>query len=706
MLCGRLLVMSERERRRLSTPLMQQQHLTLDVRLRVLERKGLLMATLAQHDELGRGFVEEAHALSSLQHVLQLPAPQCQALIDMAVGPARAPAAGGEDGATATRKIEYSLLGAFRVVMARPAVAAFCGPACSGCSAVAETFLSRQIPVLQALRDAAARWRKTPEGSAVSATWGVGVVPYTEFEAVLCAELCGESVGGGEWNMRHVRSIALAQPRLVVHVDVPAAAAAPKEPRNDTAPKTRHVRSCVCHVVRIEGLGQRFAALEASDAAALARLASFPHQRALALAYAAYMRHHSPAQTPAPAYSVPWEKVREAKTAAALLLAVCSALSPPLKDGGGVGSDEASEEEDEDVLPCGDLEAMVSIWGRGAGVEEVLASLVPVYCHMLPASTIVLSAHKTIKKVKTASRKPNTAASKAAAGGLAGGRGEEGADGLTRGQQVFRKLLAGRRPGVMQILQAMGAMTPTCVPSPLNDATKKFAVATSAHVLAALDSASIRCLQLSFIEAVGVPGPGERYLVLNRMLKVSLFDAYMMKFVGVPLAVELTAPKDDKPHHTESWAPAKSAPKIFVSADLKTHAQMYLYFELHQLSQRKSDTAGKEVMHVSCGHALLSLKETPNGTSGKRELAVSGGTPFMPKAITKEVLGAGKSSGFLARLRTSTSKSQLTIKLEKVDKHTLEMVLSPLPHLLHHTISFDSLSPFSNFSNMRQLTGM
>ena len=691
--------MSERERRRLSTPLMQQQHLTLDVRVRVLERKGLLMATLAQHDKLGRGFVEESHALSSLQHVLQLPAPECQALIDMAVGPARAPTAGGKDSATATRKIEYSLLGAFCVVMARPSVAAFCGPACSGCSAVAETFLSRQIAVLQALRDAAARWRKTPEGSAVSATWGVGVVPYTEFEAVLRAELCGESVGGGEWNMRHVRSIALAQPRLVVHVHVPAAAgAAPKEPRDDTAQKTRHVRSCVCHVVRIEGLGQRFAALEASDAAALARLASFPHQRALASAYAAYMRQHSPAQTLAPAHSVPWEKVREAKTAAALLLAVCSALSPPLKDGSGVGSDAASEEEEEGMLPCGDLEAMVSIWGRGAGVEEVLASLVPVYCHMLPASTIVLSAHKTIKKVKKAFHKPNASPSKAAAGGLAGKKGGEGADGLSRGQQVFRKLLAGRRPGVMQILQAMGAMTPTCVPSPLNDATKKFAVATSAHVLAALDPASIRCLQLSFVEAVGVPGPGERYLVLNRMLKVSLLDAYMMKFVGVPLAVELTAPKDDKPHHTESWAPAKSAPKIFVCADLKTHAQIYLYFELHQLSQRKSDTAGNEVMHVSCGHALLSLKETPNGTSGKRELAVSGGTPFMPRAITKDVLGPGKSSGFLARLRTGTSKSQLTIKLEKVDKHTLEMVLPSTPPPTPHT-----LFPHFETFNMRQL---
>ncbi len=52
---------------------------------------------------------------------------------------------------------------------------------------------------------------------------------------------------------------------------------------------------------------------------------------------------------------------------------------------------------------------------------------------------------------------------------------------------------------------------------------------------------------------------------------------------------------------TLTWTPAKSAPKVFVSADLKTHPQMYLYLELGQLSQRKSDSATKDMMDVSCG---------------------------------------------------------------------------------------------------------
>ena len=34
-----------------------------------------------------------------------------------------------------------------------------------------------------------------------------------------------------------------------------------------------------------------------------------------------------------------------------------------------------------------------------------------------------------------------------------------------------------------------------------------------------------------------------------------------------------------------------------------------------------------------------------------QELGISGGTPFMPVQIDKDMLGGGKSSGLLARLR-------------------------------------------------------
>ena len=154
----------------------------------------------------------------------------------------------------------------------------------------------------------------------------------------------------------------------------------------------------------------------------------------------------------------------------------------------------------------------------------------------------------------------------------------------------------------MQILQAMGAMSPTCVPSPLKDASKKDAggLPTTSYALANLDPLSICCLQLSFVEAVGVPGPGERYVAKNRMLKASLFDAYLMKFVGGTLSVELNVPKEtDSAQSVLSWTPAKSAPKIFVSADIKTHTQMYLYLELGQLSQRKSDTGMRYAAYAS-----------------------------------------------------------------------------------------------------------
>ena len=54
------------------------------------------------------------------------------------------------------------------------------------------------------------------------------------------------------------------------------------------------------------------------------------------------------------------------------------------------------------------------------------------------------------------------------------------------------------------------------------------------------------------VDAVGVPGPGERYIAQNRMLKLCLFDLFRMKFVGAPMSVELTVPKEDKGAHCQS----------------------------------------------------------------------------------------------------------------------------------------------------------
>jgi hypothetical protein len=61
----------------------------------------------------------------------------------------------------------------------------------------------------------------------------------------------------------------------------------------------------------------------------------------------------------------------------------------------------------------------------------------------------------------------------------------------------------------------------------------------------------MHCLQLSFVDAVGVPGPGERYVAKNRMLKMCLFDLFRMKYVGAPMSVELTVPKEDKGTHCQ-----------------------------------------------------------------------------------------------------------------------------------------------------------
>ena len=660
--CGRLLVLSEHERLRLATPMVHQQQKTLTARLKFLDCRAKVLAALANKDSLGRGFIDASQVLSVLQDTLQLPVEQCQALIDAAAGPGRAGAGAGAGAAdnAATRKIDYMMLNEFRIVLARPAAAAFCSKGCSGCATVAERFICRQGSVMQALHDASARWRNSLPEAAEAKRWGTGLLPYAEFEAVLRAELCGVGVAGGEWDTRHVRSLALAQGRLVVDasdVGVRSSAAGSTTGAEDS----KQTPGYACHLVRVEGLSERFAVLESADAAALSRLASLPHQRALGFAHAAYMRLRI---TPGDfIMNAPrdWDTLRGANSAAALLIALCS-------------NGESKGPSDEEVpLPLGDLPALAHIWSAGVSVEEMIGSLVPVYCHMLPASAPAMT--KVAKKSTKKKADPAPQASGSGAGARAlGANAQASPGGLTRGQQVFRKLLAGRRPGVMQILQAMGAMAPTCVPSPLNDGTKKFSMGASTHMLANVDPSFVRYLQLSFVEATGVPGPGERYLAKNRMLKVCLFDATMMKFVGKPLMLELSMPKDDKPQNTLSWLPAKAAPKIFVSADLKAHARMYLYLELGQLSQRRSDTAGNEILDVSCGHATMLLVDVPNGSSGKKELSVSGGTPFMPKHIAKDQLTGAKSSGLLARLKGATTKSMLTIKLEKVDTNILEMV--------------------------------
>jgi hypothetical protein len=651
---GRLLVLAASERQRLSTPMERHQHKTSAARVRLCENAPRVLATLSQLDSLGRNFVEASQVLEVLKDKLQLPAEDCQDLIDSACGPPRGAANADGTAAAAARKIDYSLLGAFRVMTARPAVAAFCGTACAGCASVAETFLSRQGSVMQALYNAAATWRKGLTAGSREAKWGSGVMPYSKFEAVLRAELCGEAVPGGEWQMRHVRSLASAQGRIVVQVP-----GLDSQDRRDKADEQRKGPSYACHLVRVEGLSERFAVLEAADAAALRRLASLPHQHALGQAHAALEQHKQTQQDSTREPS--WDVLGRATSPALLLLAL---PAPSLQD---------NEEDPREAqgLVCGDLQALTSVWGGGMSLQALIESLVPVYCHMMPVPAMALTSVATGKKgVRDRA--------KAAAAGPRAGIGSErsgGAGGLTRGQQVFRKLLASRKPSVLQILSFMGAKNATCVPSALNDATKKSVLEPAQHLLASIDPKALRCLQLSFVEAVNVPGPGEQYVAKNRMLKVSLFDAYVMKFVGVPLSVELSVPKDDKQESSLSWMPGKTVPKIFVSADLKTHAKMFLYFELGQLTQRKSDTAGKELVELSCGFAFMKLEDFPTGSSGKKELAVSGGTPFASKDITKEMLAGSKSGGgFLARLKGATSKSILTIKLDKVDKHILDMV--------------------------------
>ena len=695
MVCGRLLVLSERERERLATPMAAHQRKTREARRRLLERQAQVMAALALHDSLGRAFIDEAQAVTVLQEMLQLPQADCQELLDIAAPRvAGVPAAAG-DAAAPRRRIDYSLLAGFRVVAARPAVAAFCWWGCAGCAGAAESFLDRQAAVMTALHQRAARWRKTPEGLAVERIWGVGLLPFHDFETTLRAELCAVSEGG-RWDARHVRSLASAQGVLAVNLNSSHSDVSTGDPGKKDVGGSGKIEgggaargsTYSCHLVRIEHLRERFAVLEAADARALRRLTSLPHQRALGAAHGALARHRARAASS----SLDWSVVQGSNTPSALLLAFGSSLPP-------AGAAPATSDDEEEGLPCGDHQALADIWRAGSSLESLMDSLVPIYCHMLPATPVPLAPGKLVG-ARSKQRKASAAAP--AAGSTAGTSQAQAPQqyGLTRGQQVFRKLLASRRPGVMQILQAMGAMTPTCVPSPLSDATKRYVVATSSYQLASLDSAFFRSLQLKFVEAKGVPDPGDRYEPKTRMLKLSLFDAYMMKFVGSSMSIELNMPKDDKAHSRQAWVPTKAAPSVFVSADLKTHAQMYLYFELNQTSQRKSDTSGKEILDVSCAHALLALKDVPNGTTGGKELAVSGGTPFMPRQITPDLIDGGKKSGLLARLRQSTHKSLLSLKFEKVDKQTQEMVKSKrlppntlcvsdaaLPIAQYHTLS-------------------
>jgi hypothetical protein len=51
--CGRLLVLSERERLRVASPIARQHHQTLAARLRMMERKAHVLAQLALHDASG-----------------------------------------------------------------------------------------------------------------------------------------------------------------------------------------------------------------------------------------------------------------------------------------------------------------------------------------------------------------------------------------------------------------------------------------------------------------------------------------------------------------------------------------------------------------------------------------------------------------------------------------------------------------------------
>jgi len=335
-------------------------------------------------------------------------------------------------------------------------------------------------------------------------------------------------------------------------------------------------------------------------------------------------------------------------------------------------------------------------------LSSIVQDVMPVYAHFLPArsNTVAMAvAGKTAKPALAVSKSSKRSRSKGevvAADKLkdATKLTEETSAALTPGQKAFRKLLASRRPGVMEVLQAMGAMAPTCVPSPLQDQKTFARVAKSLSQ----DPKNLTCIQFTLSEAAGVPGPGDKYKIVARSLRVCLFDVYQMKFMGTVRQVPLQSPEEKKAD-SGAWVPEKKGDATIICADMARYPQLNLYLELGQISHRKNSTGLGDRINISCGYALLSLKEVKAGSTGKRELAVSGGTPFMPRAIEKDATKSG--GGFMDRFKTK--KVALTIQLEKADKQVLEMVekqhlppntvcssVSALPIAHYHSIQKDA----------------
>ena len=112
-------------------------------------------------------------------------------------------------------------------------------------------------------------------------------------------------------------------------------------------------------------------------------------------------------------------------------------------------------------------------------------------------------------------------------------------------------------------------------------------------------------------------------------------DVFSMKFIGSIVQVPLQSPSSDSRTEQQSWValPSGATPLLCVG-DLRVHPQLHLYLEVCQ----KSSRAGGTPIDVSCGYALLPLKDV-KGSPNQRELAVSGGTPFKPRPIKQGLAG-------------------------------------------------------------------
>lgn len=205
--------------------------------------------------------------------------------------------------------------------------------------------------------------------------------------------------------------------------------------------------------------------------------------------------------------------------------------------------------------------------------------------------------------------------------------------------QALRKAaLGGKLTTAEANVAALGGLPPTCAASPLVDASRRsrpppFFPPNSAK-------SGVSALQFRFLGGQGVPGPGGGFTCEGRSLRVCLLDVFSMKFVGPAAHAPVQRPTDGSRTASATWAPTAAGSLPFLSlGDLALHPQLHLYLELCQSSSRVHPTGGGTgtVTDVSCGHALVSLKDIIASYAGERELAVSGGTPFKPRPIKQGV---------------------------------------------------------------------